>query len=451
MIIDDQIREILREGLGDDPRPLEPDELWDRATRSSTRTESPRAHRGLVAAACVALAAVLAGALATRVAGPAGGSGEPVAGTKVGRYFLPTELPKGYAMLGLVERAGDPAAVSAAEALYINAATEAKIRLRAATPYGRWSTSDHTTSVDDGVVRWSLVDLGEHGAVLNFQADFGDHLIDGEARGVEDADAMTLFDSLGMTGPDAIPTLDDPAYTLAASAPAGARAVVAEYTAYFGPPGGYFGKNGIELHVERLAAPIDVALEAGVWDGVANVGGRTLQLGTFDLTPWWAPSPEIYVRVQTYASPGTDSRQQLATIAEVDDATIQAEFQKVTATAAIVPAGQQVTFDSGATAVLLGDRGMCLTIDAERRCDLSSMSRNGYAVSGPLQTSYSDLLFDGRWYTIGVQPAASTPPAPGVETVVVGNRTWYLVAHRDPEAVASQGDEWPGSPTRPAR
>ena len=455
MIIDDQIREILREGLGSDPRPLEPDELRDRATRGSVPTESHRAHRGLVAAACVVFVALLAGALATRVVEPSGDSGdpdsEPVAGTKVGRYFLPTELPDGYEMLGVVERAGDPAAVSFAEALYVDTATEAKIRLRATTPDGRWSTSDHTTSISGGVVRWSLFDVGDQGAVLNFQADLGDRLIDGEARGVDEADAPTLFDSLGMTGPNAIPTLDDPAYTLVASAPAGARKVVAEYSAYFGPPGGYFGKDGIELHVERLAAPIDVTLEAGVWDGVANVGGRTLHLGMFDLMPWWAPSPDIHVRVQTNASPGTDSLEQLATIAEVDDATLQAEFQTVTATAASVPNGQQVTFDSGATAVLLGDRGLCLTIEGERRCDLSIMSRNAYSVAGPLQATYSDLLFDGRWYTIGVQPAGTVTPSPGVETVVVGSRMWYLVAHPDDETIASQRDIWPGSPTRPAR
>ncbi len=74
MMIDDQIRELLGEGLRPDLRPLTADELQDRA-RGASRTSS---QRWLLVAACFACLGVLGGGLLMLGAPDSGGADGPV-------------------------------------------------------------------------------------------------------------------------------------------------------------------------------------------------------------------------------------------------------------------------------------------------------------------------------------------------------------------------------------
>jgi len=470
MMFEEQIRGLLREGLAPEVRPLSPEELSSRAQARSGETHEgqERTHRGFLIAACVVCVTLLGGGLAVLRAPNGGTRGvvrqsaavvtapvlDSAAGVKVGRYFLPAGLPEGFELLGVAEHAGYPNPAATGRALYVDEATGGAVSLRAA-PEGRWSSSENTTDIDGGIARWSRTTTPGSKSVLFFQIARGNVAIDGWATGIADDGDLTLFfEAINLAPGGDVPTIDDTAYTLRSSDVPQGQQLLALWTAYFGPPGGYFGMAGITISVERYEQPVNTELEAGIWDATSMMNGRTIQLGILDSTPWWTPAPDTIVRVQTAGDTGAfTATHVLASLQEVDDAAFQTENEQITVTANTLAVTEALTFPRGATLDLYGPkgdaRGLCLTIEGHRRCELALMLSNGYTSDEQLVSTRIEVLVDQHWYTIGLaQDTDSIDPT--AETTPGISGTWYLIAHGDNQSTLTSTDGGLIA-TRPAR
>lgn len=454
MTLDLQIRNLLRDGLGPELAPPSVADVERRARRSPARDTRPR--RAMLLAACVAALALLgAGLLALRAdhaTGPAGaptdasdGSGAVPGGARgaeVGRYFLPAELPDGFTLLGISESAAaEPIGTARGRAVYEQVSTGARVTLSLGDPAGRWTSSARTTEVPNGSVRWTPMPVDGSTPFVPFQAELGTVVIDGEARGLTEAELPQLFATIGTTTDGSLPSIDDPSFELRTGSPGGAgMRATAQWSASYGPPGGYFGMAGITVDVVRYAGPVDRELQAGVWTTTQIIDGRTIHLGMFDSHPWWTPSPDTVVSVHTAGDTGDlTAAAILAALREVDAATFEAEADDIADAASTLPVSEVLAFPSGATLELLGAthdaRGLCLTVEAGRRCDLSLMVDAGYLADGVLGMVSRELLIGGHWYSVGITADASTI-TPDAETATGDNGTWYLVAHADDALVA---------------
>lgn len=378
---------------------------------------------------------------------------EVTSGAQVGRYFVPSALPGGYALLGVDEGAALPSAASLGRAVY---ATDegGRVSLRVADQVGRWSTSDNTLEIEGGIVRWTLIQLPELDPLVMFQVDRGDVLIDGDAKGIDEAEWAALFEATDVDEANGMPTVSDSTYQLRSAQSAGTPDFVAESTAFYGPPGGYFGMAGIEVRVRRYSGPVDPDLEAGVWDNRTSMNGRSIMLGMWDGLPWWMPSPDTIVSVQVSGDLGTfTAGQVLGTLTEVDAAAFQAAVDQIATTADGLIATETVTFPGGAVLDLYGPeadaRGLCLTLDGRRHCDLALMRRSGYTDDDHLAATTLDALIGQRWYTIGLTQDAATLDS-SVELADGLSGTWYLIAHPD-DAMFEIAADGVVVRTRPAR
>jgi hypothetical protein len=438
-MIDEQIRDLLAEGLAPEVRPLSADEVQARAGAMSNGVS--RTHRAFLIAACVACLAALGGGLVALRSGavddlvgaPPSVSPivDPSAGVEVGRYFVPSTLPDRFELLGVDASAAQPTSVAGGAAVYVDGAG-GRVSLRVASSDGRWSTSDNTDIIEGGIVRWTRFETLAGAPVLGFQIDRNGALIDGEATGIDGIDTTALFESVGVDETSGVPQVTDPAYTLRSSRAPGEEQLLAALTTYYGPPGGYVGAAGIEVRVERYAEPIDTELMAGAWSNRIDANGRTIMLGPFDASPWWTPAPDTIVRVQ--ASGDLTSADLLANLQEVDKANLQAAVDQIATTADTLIPTETLTFRSGAILDLYGPehdpRGLCLTSSGQRRCDLALMRRNSYTNDDQVIGTAIELLVGQRWYTVGLTQHDSDLN-PNTETAVGASGTWYLV-HNEP-------------------
>jgi hypothetical protein len=460
METDDQIRSLLGEALQTELVPMTPDELHEHLAEVGLQASGTR-HRPtlmLVAACTVALGLVAAGAvIATRhrnaqlsVRAP----GAAANGATVDHYFVPTTLPTDYRLLAFSEGAGDPAATAPATAVYGDPQSGARVSLSESNESGRWSSSDHTTKLPSGTVKWTY-DATRKWA--SFQLDTGSRLIDGEALGVDSEQLLAILGTARADGGGDSPTLADQHFTVIASTPTVAAPVAAESVAYYGTPGGDLGASSIKISVTRSIQTINPDLDGGVWTQTVQTNGRTIHLGPFNSTPYWYPAPNIKVTVNRYGTTAEPSENGiLAALKEVDGNAIEQAISSIDDTAQRLAAGQSVTFPSGATAhLLLGTTnqpaGLCLTISATRRCDLALMAHSSYTDAGQLVDSYADFIVNGDWFTVAIEPTSAEPIiGTGVETVESAGRRWQMIQH-SPQSLLRERTVSIGSPTRPAR
>lgn len=435
-MIDEQIRDLLAEGLTPELRPLSADAIQARV--ETTSKSVPRTHRGFLVAACVACLAALGGGLVALRSGavndlvgaPPSVSPilDPAAGVDVGRYFVPSTLPDRFELLGVDTSAAQPTSLAGGAAVYVDGAG-GLVSLRVASAEGRWSTSDNTDTIEGGIVRWTRFETPADGPMLSFQIDRNGALIEGEATGIDNIDTTALFESVGVDETSAVPQVTDPAYTLRSSQAPGEQQLLAALTTYYGPPGEYLGAAGIEVRVERYADPVDPELVAGAWSNRIDANGRTIMLGTFDASPWWTPAPDTIVRVQAYY-PDLTSADLLANLQEVDRVNFQSAVDQIATTADTLIPSETLTFQSGATLDLYGPehdpRGLCLTSSGQQRCDLALMRHNIYANDDQVTETAIELLVGQRWYTVGLTQHDSDLD-PEAETAVGASGTWYLV------------------------
>lgn len=454
--VDDDIRTLLREALHDSPTPLSADELSRHVTVVPLNARADRRPRLLVAACLLVIAGAAAGFVVFGRAHDADSppTNDAVAGTKVGTYYLPAQLPEGYELLSVSEHAGNPAATGSARAVYAHVQSGARVMLWVVPREGASEGSAQTATLPDGSVGWGSFETPDGVTVTNFQLDLRGTLINGESRGVEADDLLTLFRSVRIDGPTGIPEVTEASYSMLASS-AVANPVVAEWTAIFGKPGAYLGMSELVVRVQRFANPIDVTLDEGVWSGTSKVNDRTIHGGWMDEAPVWFPTPDLRVSSLAYGdSDDETARQTLATMHEVDEAEFQQLVDTIEITAETLDVGDSVTFPSGAFVELLGDaddpRGMCLTVSGTRRCDLALMDRSGYSADDRFLAARSDFLINGEWFTVAVDRSDMFNELSATETVGGDDRTWYLVEHPS-DALVSDPTQWSTALTRPAR
>lgn len=420
-----------------------------------------RARRWPLAVAAATVAALGLGAVAFWPdAGPATTltttPPTPVQGATVGRYFVPTNLPDGHVLLGIEEHGPLPdAPPSPARALYVDEASDARVMLHAETPEGHWSTWDEELELTDGAVRWGgQIDAS---SPVNFQLSLGDALIGGELAGVAEDDLPAMFESIGLDD-QGVPSLDRPGFTLLAAEPEDARQLVAGATLYFGSPGPYSAAFYTMVRIDRWSEPIDEQLEAGVWDETVTEGDRSIHLGMFGLLPWWTPAPDLTVSVVT-SGISLPAIEIVAQLEEIDAAELDAAIAEIGGADDVGDQTVEVAelADDTQVEVVGADnllRGACLTVEGQRRCDLTMTTRGSFTADERLLAGASDLLIDGHWYTVGF---ASGPVVSGdddvetvaIETVVIDDRTWYLIRHPDDALVSDVGPL--GSRARPGR
>lgn len=288
--------------------------------------------------------------------------------------------------------------------------------------------------------------------MIMFQIDRGSLLIEGEAFGVEDTALPELFNAISIT-PAGVPSVDDAGYTLTAAAEPGSPRLIAEYAAFYGPPGGYFGMAGIEIRIEKYAEPVDPDLEAGVWNDSTTINDRTIMLGIFDSLPRWMPANDTIVRIQVSGDVGSFTAPEiLASTVEADDAAITDAIDRIAATAEALDITETLTFNDGSTVDLYGPtgdaRGLCLTVATRRRCDLATMVRSGYTSDEQLAITQLELLVDQNWYTVGLTQDPTTLD-PSARTAEGTSGTWYLIQHPD-DATSFHIGDGPETP-RPSR
>lgn len=454
-MIDEQIRDVIRIGLRTDPDPLTPDELLARASRQDRRSRDRR--RGLT----VLVAAALMLAVPLGLAGLLGRHREPpltvtfveTASPKVGRYFLPVDLPEGWTLLSVIERAGDPNAYSPAEAVYSDR-DRARVQLRRVDEGSRWTSSPETLAVPGGVARWGGGDFdGDGRDEFSFQVELDDTLIDGATSGIDEEELDDLLRSIAI-GRDGVPEINHADYTRVAAARSGQQRVLAEWTAYFGAPGANLGAGHVWIHVERFEEPVDVDLAAGVSPAAVSVGGPSVVPGRFGIFPFWMADEHTKVTLLTNGPTTPAAVDMLGSLQEVDDAAFQEAVDAIGDAASDFEVTESVSFTtSDATAELLGDpdrpAGICLHVGGEERCDLAvsltGLYRNGADV---VRWATLDVLTDGHWYTVGYQPN-DEPPIPDAEMIERADRTWYVIRH--PDGALVQSSNIYGSPTRPSR
>lgn len=453
--LDDDIRTLLRDALHNAPIPLSADDL-DRhvAVVPVTSDQNDPRPRLLVAVSLLVMAGVTAGfALLGREHRADPSTNDTVAGTKVGVYYLPAELPEGYRLLSVSEHAGDPAAVQTPRAVY-SSSDGAHVALRVTPPDGRWGTSSHSASLPNGSAQWGSLEVPDSSTQTHFQIDLSGTLIDGEALGVSADDLLLLFRSVRINGATGIPEVTDASYTVQASS-SETNPVVAEWTAIFGKPGAYLGMSELVVRVQRFAEPIDVVLDNGAWTATHEMSDRTIHEGWMGGAPVWYPTPELRVATSAYGGVADETaRETLAMMREVDEAEFQQLVTTIETTAETFSVGDSVTFPAGAFVELLGEaddpRGMCLSVDGTRRCDLALMDHAGYTADDQFVTATADFLIDGEWFTVTVASVAWAEGLLATETVAGDGRTWLLTAHPS-DALASDPTQQSTTPTRPAR
>ena len=471
MTVTEDYKDLLRVALGDDPEPLPADQIEARATSVSLTVGAPggrRAGLGLAVASVACLVAAGAVVLArtvdetdSRAAPPAPltpassvADEAPVAGPRVGSYWYPSGLPEGWVLLGVTESASTqlPARPSAR---YVNENANTSVVVTRGSEGDRWRSSPNTLELAEGTATWSSVNFSTDASnslaaqQTDFQIVRPSGIVNGTARGIADDEIPALLESVSedATG---VPLVGAAGFTLIASSPGGQKAE-AELVAHFGPPGTYIGMDGLQLRVTRYDQPVDPNLNVDVWDTITR-GGRTIYTGAAgDQIASWSPQPDTLIRASTYGYHAPDSRDVLEGLQPLSNTELDQRIAEITESAAGVPIAEQVTFPNGATADLLGDThqatGMCVTIDAERTCDLAIMSRGSFTEADQEIATYTDVLRHGRWYTIGYQ-LKTAPTNPEMATVTLGDRTWYLIAHPD-DALAATGTT--SSAHRPSR
>ena len=407
---DDEIRDLLTTRMSSAPEPLSTDEIAARWRRAESRPVTPIRRRsplvGLLAAAAL-LALLVAGLFVVSNRDPGSSQPpaiEPTPGARVGRYFLPETLPDGYRLLGVREEfrpASEPA-----QSIWQQSGTGRLLHLTSTGPEGRWSEWGDQAQFDGRTVRWSLPPSdGPRFLAAQFQVEQDGLLVDGMVREVDGEDAVLALASTVHPGDNGIPVVDDPAWTLVASSPAVTIPVAAQMIAYFGPPGGYLGAADIEVSVRRFTDPIVEPLELGVWTDTTDVGDRTVHLDMFGGSPRWFLAPDLEVQVR--GSDVIDAIDVVGTIVEVDEAAFEAAIATIDESAAGLDVGESVTFPSGASVDMLGDRtsprGACLTVGGTRRCDLALMATAGYTFDDTIASTNTDLLIDGHWFSVGLQ------------------------------------------------
>ena len=221
----------------------------------------------------------------------------PASGVKVGAYFVPSDLPDDFRLLAVHEHAGDPGRIDPARAVY-ESADGGRVELHTGDRDADEPAWPHSAAVPGGTAHWSDPSASAVGEYTSFEVAFEDgRRVDGITRAVGDgvmADVLAGVEP----GDDQPPTLRHPEYTLVASAGSGSDVVIAEWTAYWGPPGGYLGADSIEVTVRRFRDPIDIDLRIGVWNDVSVIGDRTIYRGILGFNPTWYPAPDVEVAVR---------------------------------------------------------------------------------------------------------------------------------------------------------
>jgi hypothetical protein len=471
MTVTEDFKGLLRDALGNDPEPLPIDQIEARATSVQLTAAAPGRGRAGLGVAVASLACVIAaGAVvlvrsvdepdgraappASLAPAPSVAGIPPVSGSRVGSYWYPSGLPEGWVLLGVAESASTKPPTRPS-ALYANEGADTSVLVSIGSEGDRWSSSPNTVELTAGTAVWSSVNFSRDASdaldtqQTSFQITGSWGIVNGSARGIADAELAALFETVSVDA-SGIPVVEAPSFTLVASSSGGQKAE-AELVAHFGPPGTYMGMDGLEVRVTRYDRPIDPNLNGDVWDVVTREG-RTIYTGVAgDQYAFWSPLPETLVSVSTYGYHAPDSRDLLARLQPVSDAELDERIAEIAASAASVPVAEQVTFPNGATVELLGDThqatGICVTIEAERTCDLAIMSRGTFTEADWQIATYTDVLRNGRWYTVGYQ-LKTAPTSPEMATVTTGDRTWYLIAHPDDALTSTAGT---GSESRPAR
>ena len=357
-----------------------------------------------------------------------------VSGVKVGAYFLPVDLPEDFRMLAVHERAGDPLRIDPARAVY-EAAGGGKIELDAHDVGEDQPAWPHSAAIPGGVARWSVAHDSPVGEWVDFEIVFDDgRTVTGESRGVTEAAIEGVLASVRPGAGTEPPTLAHPDFSLVAAGAAGSTGVIAEWTAYWGPPGGYLGAGSLKVTVRRFRSDV-VELRRGVWDDTVELVDRTVYRGTLGVVPAWYPAPDVEVEV--YGAGTIDAHDAIAALQPVDEASFAAAVSQIESTVELVPEiGATVQFPSGVSAEYAGAaddaRGVCLTAGDARACDLAVTDRAGFTEDNRMVFFDTELLIDGRWFATGLRidrgAEHSSPTVPqGAETVQVGDRTYYLV------------------------
>lgn len=421
-MIDEQIREIIRVGLGDDLPPLAADEVI--ARHGSDRSGSAMGARWLAAATVMMVVAAVAGV--ALIAGSRQERTSTPQTPEVDFYVLPGELPDRDVLVGVQEWAGGP---MPAQSVYVDDATGARVSLTAGFDLGM--TQARRIQLEDGEARWMA---REDDGVMNatFQVERADDTIVGSATGVGEDALPDLLMTVAIDG-DGEPRLDLPGYRLVAAAPGGASTAIR--STYYSRPEGS-SDIGLELSVQRYDGPMDLELRAGARWEVVERGDRTIHPDATG-TAWWSPRPDVVVTVR--ADTVERAIDVVASLRIVDEPAFADAVATIADAADALTVAERVEFASGPALDLLGPAstvgrpdGLCLDAGTERRCDLSMDRRSMYSESDGLIATFVDMLVGNRWYTVGVAPAERVPDLPIVETSpATDGLVWYLVTHPD--------------------
>jgi hypothetical protein len=456
-ITDDRIRELVRARVNQSPNPPTAAEISRRAVATPLRSPIRSVAVAAVVTAVVAGGLVLLGRRDGGGAEQPGAAATPASGVEVGAYVLPTGLPDRFRMLAVHEHAGDPGRIDAAHSVY-ESAGGARIELVTGDRYEQRPAWPDSHPFAGGVANWSGPKRSPAGEWTDFEVEFDDgRLAAGSIRGVDAASIAGVLANVRPGVDESPPTLADPGFTLVASGEAGADDIVAEWSGYWGEPGGNLVADSLKVTVRRFRGPVDPDLRVGVWNDTAEVDGRTIYEAMLGRLPTWYLAADVEVEVE--ATGTIDSLRAIAGLRVVDETEFASAVSGIEAAADLAPViGESVTFESGVVAWYIGavddPRGVCLTIDETRRCDLALISSSGYTEAGEIVFSDTQLLLGDRWFTTGLRfdrdGESFSPPIPtGAETTVLGDRTYYVIEH--PAGAVTVNDSF-GTPwMRPAR
>lgn len=425
--LDDQIRDLLRDGLADAPEPLTSAEIQDRWNISPiSRTSESSARRRwpvaiLAAAACLVLAVI---ATSRRHDPDERQAAAPTASTQVGvalsppAFVLP-EMPAGWVLVDAHESEGH-GDWGDRVAIYTRVDPPARLEVHHVPGSGTTLSNERRFTFTGGEGSWNPVaSLTESGVSLDLVRD-GEY-ISAQGWDVEasEASVRAIAESLSV-GADGVPVMDPGSGFELHAAGRGATVSTDRGLRYARPD-----DPEVWLSFNASSGPglLDADLSLGAFAEPVERAGRTFWADPGGHQVAWSDGDDRYT---LYGRPGdTDLVAVAASARVVSSETFHDTIEAIGTDAEVV---DRVEFRLAERDLVIEDRAVgtsalvCLVAGETRVC----------RSIGPPGTTLSDatvsLVLDGHWYVL--QGSANAPdPTPAIATVDV--TIWRVSAVAD--------------------